>query len=244
MADNHVFERYELKYRLSEAQYDALTAALEPHVHPDRYFASTIGSLYYDTPDRRLIRRSLERPVYKEKLRLRSYGAVGEQDNVFVELKKKYDHVTYKRRETLPYGEARRYLSTGQLAEPRDTQILREIAYFRRQYPQLAPAMLLAYDRLAYVANDDPALRITFDRNVRFREQELSLTDVTTGESLIPGEYLLEIKTDAALPLWLLKLLEAQHLYRSSFSKYGAAFRLVTQRSRTEPFLTLLSSRS
>lgn len=230
MASNHIFERYELKYRLSEAQYASLMTALAPHLHPDTYFSSTIGSLYYDTPDRRLIRRSLEHPIYKEKLRLRSYGAVGEHDPVFAELKKKYDHVVYKRRETLPYGEALRYLSDGQADGRRDTQILREIAYFRRQYPRLEPSLLLMYDRLAFVANDDASLRITFDRNIRFREQNLSLTDVTAGELLLPGEYLLEVKTGTALPFWLLRLLGERHIYRSSFSKYGTAFQRITER--------------
>lgn len=233
MASEHFFERYELKYRLSLAQYADLLRALESHIRPDKYPVSTIGSLYYDTPDRRLIRRSLEQPVYKEKLRIRCYGAVGGKDTVFVELKKKYDHVVYKRRVILPYDEALAYLESGRCSG-QDTQILREIGYFRQLYPALSPAMLLMYDREAFVTQSDPSLRITFDHRVRFREKNLSLSDVQTGELLLPDACLLEIKTAGALPLWLLKLLGEQQLYRTSFSKYGTAFELVSARGRSD----------
>ncbi|MBR2406235.1 MAG: polyphosphate polymerase domain-containing protein [Clostridia bacterium] len=215
------FERYELKYRLPQAQYERLLTALTPHLQPDRYFRSTIASLYYDTPDHRLIRRSLEHPVYKEKLRLRSYGPAAESDPVFVELKKKYDHVVYKRRITMPLAAATAFLAGGPAA---DTQISREITYFRDFYPQLAPSMLLMYDREAYVAKSDPSLRITFDHRVRYRTTALALHDVESGTLLLPNECLLEVKTGAALPLWLLRIFEQEKLYRTSFSKYGTAF--------------------
>lgn len=238
MASEHFFERYELKYRLSLSQYADLRRVLEPHIRPDKYPTATIGSLYYDTPDRYLIRRSLEHPIYKEKLRIRSYGAVKDTDTVFVELKKKYDHVVYKRRVILPYDAARTYLETGQHPGP-DTQILREIGYFRQFYSALAPSMLLMYDREAFVAKNDPALRITFDHRVRFREEDLSLGDVQSGELLLPDDCLLEIKTPGALPLWLLKLLGERQLYRTSFSKYGAAFRLVSTRNHSNHLISV-----
>lgn len=228
MATGTIFERHELKYRLTDAQYDRFFLQLEPHICPDRYCHSTIGSLYYDTPDRRLIRRSLEHPIYKEKLRVRSYGNATDDDPVFVELKKKYRRVVYKRRVAMTAAEATAFLRGG--APPESTQIVREIAYFCALYPALQPAMLLMYDRDAYISREDPKLRITFDHHVRFRETQLQLSDIHTGELLIPGERLLEIKTDGALPLWLLHLLEEQHLYRSSFSKYGAAFQLTAAR--------------
>lgn len=233
MASEHIFERYELKYLVSLTQYTDLLYALQPYIRPDRYPTATIGSLYYDTPDRRLIRRSLEHPYYKEKLRVRSYGAAGGTDPVFVELKKKYDHVVYKRRVALPCDEAYTYLETGRCSSP-NTQILREIGYCRQLYPALAPSMLLLYDREAFVAQSDPSLRITFDRRIRFRTQALSLSDVQTGEPLLPDACLLEVKTSGALPLWLLKLLGERKLYRTSFSKYGRAFELVNARSRTD----------
>ena len=217
------FERYELKYRLTLAQYERLMAALQPHLIPDRYHHSVIGSLYYDTPDRRLIRHSLEKPIYKEKLRVRSYGAVSPDDRVFVELKKKYDHIVYKRRIAMTASEANVFLANG-ACQQTDTQVGREIAYFCTQYPALQPAMLLMYDREAYITKEDPQLRITFDHRVRFREHDLQLGDLERGTLLLPDECLLEVKTANALPFWLLRLLEEEHLYRSSFSKYGTAF--------------------
>ena len=68
------FERYEKKYFLSPEQQRQLLQAIGSHVKMDFYGRYTISNLYYDTPDWRLIRTSLEKPIYKEKLRVRSYG--------------------------------------------------------------------------------------------------------------------------------------------------------------------------
>lgn len=69
-----VFQRVEQKYLLTDAQYTTLWDVLQPYMKPDAYGRSTVCSIYFDTPDRRLVRTSLEKPVYKEKLRLRTYG--------------------------------------------------------------------------------------------------------------------------------------------------------------------------
>lgn len=113
-----VFRRYEKKYRLTPGQYTGIRRALEGWMQPDRFYRSQIRSIYFDTPDRRLVRRSLEKPVYKEKLRLRSYGLPGAEDPVFVELKKKYQGVVYKRREVMTLREAEAYLYRGRARSP------------------------------------------------------------------------------------------------------------------------------
>ena len=126
---NHsmIFRRYELKYLLDAGQRKAVLAAMAPHMEPDPFSHSSIRNLYLDTPDYRLIRRSLEKPVYKEKLRVRSYGRAGETDPVFVELKKKYRSVVYKRRISMPQDQALGCL-TGEADWP-DSQIGGELAY-------------------------------------------------------------------------------------------------------------------
>nr|WP_330423131.1 polyphosphate polymerase domain-containing protein [Butyricicoccus sp. OF13-6] len=126
------FKRYEKKYLVTQQQYDALAKVFAARMVPDRFAESTISNIYYDTPDFRLIRRSLDRPAYKEKLRLRTYRTPGADTEAFVEIKKKYDHIVYKRRVAMTYSEAQAYLDGG--AAPEQSQISREIDWFLRFY--------------------------------------------------------------------------------------------------------------
>ena len=211
-----VFQRYELKYVLTPEQYVAVIERTSAHLRPDEYGRTTIQSLYYDTDDFRLIRRSIEKPEYKEKLRLRSYGLAGPADKVFMELKKKCCGIVYKRRiETTADELANGGESNGQIAK--------EIDYFRSFYGDLKPKALLIYDREAYFGDGD--LRVTFDHNVRYRTENLTLDAGLNGTPLfMRGEVLMEIKTGTAIPLWLTKILTEEKIYKTSFSKYGTAY--------------------
>lgn len=218
------FKRYEKKYLLSPEQYKTLRLELDRHIMPDQYFQSTVCSVYYDSNSYALIRHSLERPVYKEKLRLRSYNVPGPEDTVFVELKKKYKGIVYKRRVAMGAQEAEDYLALRRAA-PEDSQITREIDFFLRENP-VAPKVFIACDRSAYVAKDDPELRITFDENLRWRETALSLTAGSEGQPLLePGQVLMEIKIPGAAPLWLARILSDLALFPTGFSKYGTCYR-------------------
>ena len=141
------FKRYEKKYLVTQQQYNALAKVFAARMVPDRFAESTISNIYYDTPDFRLIRRSLDRPAYKEKLRLRTYRTPGADTEAFVEIKKKYDHIVYKRRVAMPYSEAQAYLGGG--TAPEQSQISREIDWFLQFYQGIQPAMCICYDRLA-----------------------------------------------------------------------------------------------
>jgi hypothetical protein len=226
--DERVFKRFEYKYRMTEAQYAGLMAEIGPRLAPDVYGESLVCSVYYDTPDHRLIRRSLEKPTYKEKLRLRSYGRAEAGSDVFLEMKKKYEGVVYKRRIVLPQQQAAAYMR-GEQPLPADlaqSQIGRELDYFCRFYGDLQPAVYLCYDRTAFCCPQSPELRVTFDRNVRWRTEALSLEAEPGGERLLPEDtVLLEVKTATAIPLWLVQALDAQGIRRSSFSKYGTVYR-------------------
>lgn len=219
-----VFERYEKKYRLSEETYLQLMERLSEHMQTDQYGKHTIGSLYFDTTDFLLIRRSIEKPKYKEKLRLRSYGIPAPETGVYLELKKKLKGVTYKRRISMPYAEAQRYLLDGESPEE-DGQILDEINWFRRQY-QPMPKVLLFYERIALFGREDSSLRITFDTDIRYRTDRFDLALGDEGRPLLqPGERLMEIKVSDALPFWLSRLLSELKIYPTSFSKYGTVYR-------------------
>ena len=238
MGVTNVFARTELKYRLTAAQDRFLRETLAPYVEPDQYGESTICNIYYDTPDFRLIRKSIEKPVYKEKLRLRSYGPAGPDDATFLELKKKYKGIVYKRRISLSERDAMNYLN-GTSPLPEKNQISRELDWFLAFYGDLRPSVYLNYDRTAYYSNEDPDLRITFDRNICFRTDDLSLQSLPGGRFVIrPGESILEIKAAGAMPLWLTALLTQANAQRTSFSKYGTAYRMLLEEGNEQRIMT------
>lgn len=225
MAYQSIFKRYELKYLLTTEQRDRVMDAIRDHVKPDKYGQSIIRNIYFDTDNYQLIRRSLERPAYKEKLRMRSYGRADENEPIFVELKKKYDHVVYKRRLTMPQQQAVRWLCGNQDSTPQPSQIAKEIEYFRNFYHGLRPSVFLSYRRQAWYATDDPDFRITFDDQILCRQDRLSLASDPDGTSLLPGGYvLMELKTAGSIPLWMTRVLTEEHIYKTSFSKYGTAY--------------------
>ena len=169
-----VFKRYELKYMVTADQKEKILKAMEPYMEPDRFGRSTVRNLYFDTDDFVLARHSIAKPDYKEKLRIRSYRQAKEEDAVFVELKKKYKSVVYKRRVNLPNGQAMEYLA-GKRKAPIHTQITEEIDYFLSYYESLAPRVFLSYEREAYDTKESGEFRVTFDENILWRETELSL---------------------------------------------------------------------
>ena len=220
-----VFKRYELKYMLTTEQKKRVLAAMEQYMKLDKYGRTTIRNLYFDTDTYLLIRRSIEKPTYKEKLRIRSYGKADADSTVFVELKKKFKHVVYKRRISLPEAEAVKWLS-GEKHTDKYTQISNEIDYFMGLYGTLHPTVFLSYEREAYYSNDGNDFRVTFDDNILCRQEGLSLQADTYGTPILPeGKVLMEIKCNGGIPLWMTEVLSKEKIYKTSFSKYGTAYR-------------------
>jgi hypothetical protein len=218
------FKRYERKYLITEEQYTRLLERLEGRMVEDKYARSLINNIYYDTPDFLLIRRSIEKPVYKEKLRIRSYGVPTNDSKVFVEIKKKYKKVVYKRRIHVPLKDAVAFLAK-EAPCPQPGQIGNEISYFVSYYKGLAPAMFISYERYSLASPTDSVLRITFDRNITWRTTDLDLTKGVYGEKLdLDGRVLMEIKIPDAAPMWLSALLDELEIRPTSISKYGRAY--------------------
>ncbi len=218
------FKRYEIKYLLSKAQKAHIQEIMAEYMSLDHYGRTTIRNIYYDTENYRLIRRSLEKPAYKEKLRIRSYQQAGPEDKVFVELKKKYQSVVYKRRLVLPEAEVMACFNQG-TALPVDSQIGNEIEYFRQYYGNLQPAVFLTYEREAWFSKDGSDFRVTFDENILYRREEISLGAAVYGTPILhPEQTIMEIKTSGGMPLWMVKALSDQRIFKTSFSKYGTAF--------------------
>ncbi len=223
MAQN-CFKRYEKKYCLTKAQQEVILDGMRPYMKKDVYGQYTICNIYYDTDDWRLIRASLEKPKYKEKLRVRSYGTARDDSKVFVEIKKKYDGIVYKRRITIGANEVFSYLDGNRRCTDYG-QIGREIEWFQQFY-QTKPKVFIGYDRLAFAGIEDPELRITFDTNLRWRTEQLDLRCGDYGAPISGyGDVLMEIKIPDTAPLWLSHLLSKAKAYPTSFSKYGACYR-------------------
>ena len=223
-AIQEIFKRVEKKYIVTDEQQEELVRAMTGRAAADNYGLTTICNIYYDTPDHQLIRTSMEKPVYKEKLRVRSYGVPEKQGKVFVEIKKKFDGVVYKRRIDITADKVEDYLS-GKNTDCCDSQIGNEIQWFQKLY-HAKPKVYIGYDRIAFAGIEDPDLRITFDTNLRWRESNLDLTKGDYGQLIIPRDkVLMEVKIPGACPMWLTAILTELELYSTSFSKYGTVYR-------------------
>ena len=210
------FKRYEKKYMICPQQYERFRQQLDEHIRPDHFFTSTVCSIYYDTDNYSLIRNSIDKPIYKEKLRLRSYNVPKPDDDVFVELKGKFKGLVYKRRVMMRHEEAVAYLA-GERSAPQDG--------FLKTTP-VQPKVFIGCDRQAYVAKDDESLRITFDENIRWRDYELELSAGSHGENILPQGYvLMELKIPEACPMWLARMLSEHQLFPAGFSKYGTCYK-------------------
>jgi hypothetical protein len=218
------FLRVEKKYILNESECTAVLAAISSRMTEEKYGEHTISNIYYDTPDFRLIRASIEKPLYKEKLRLRAYGTVTEDSEAFIEIKKKFKGVVYKRRAGLPLENARVFLN-GTNRQPGSQQVLRETDWMLEAYG-LAPAAAISYDRAAFVGKDDPEFRLTIDKNLKGRTTSLDLIAGAVGDEIIsPEKRVMEIKTAGGMPLWMCRLLTNLEIYPKSFSKYGVYYK-------------------
>ena len=227
-----VFNRYEKKYRIRDDTYHKLREVLAERMESDEHSRDgdfyTICNIYYDTPDNYLIRKSIDGSVYKEKLRLRSYGTVTAEEQVFLEIKKKYKRRVNKRRTKILLPEAYEYIETKEKPDVKpfmNGQVLNEIDYMIHRM-ELSPKVFLSYDRCAMFSKENRDFRVTFDRNIRTRRYDLGLHYGIYGEPLLEeDEWIMEVKAEHAVPLWMTRILSDFQLYPTSFSKYGTEYK-------------------
>ena len=231
-----VFNRCEKKYLLNQEQYETMLDKISTYMVMDTYNKQgqfyKISNIYYDTVNDDIIRTCIDKPVYKEKLRIRSYGVPSVEDYVFVEIKKKYDGIVYKRRTQMQLKDAYRYLSgtvsASYIAQNNckiNNQLLGEIDYYKNFY-KVVPKVYLSYDRLAYFEKNDGDFRITFDTNIMTRREDIRLEYGSFGQLLLPENmYLMEIKINRAVPLWFAQIMSSLNIYPISFSKYGTEYK-------------------
>lgn len=226
MDANATFKRYEMKYLLNKAQYEALLEVMKETMILDEFGRHHINNIYFDTSDFLLIRRSLEKPAYKEKLRVRWYGVRNEKTPIFIELKKKYKGIVYKRRIKRTWEETCAYFQHNiPLPRGKEEQITKELEYFMSFYGNLDPALFLGYEREAFFGVENHDFRMTFDHNIRCFGEDIYKQKNNIGSRVIPRDnVLLEVKTGESIPRWLLDFFADQKVYQSSFSKYGTAY--------------------
>jgi hypothetical protein len=226
------FKRYEMKFLLNKKQYEALVPELIACMNPDKYCQNgknyTIYNIYYDTPDNHIIRTSLSKPYYKEKLRLRSYTSpCSMDDKVFLELKKKTGGIVHKRRATMTLREAYDFIESGKYPPTSNyinEQVVNEISYFLSKN-KVVPAAYISYSRMAFFGKTDKNFRITFDNDIRTRRDNLYLDKGSSGEQLLQNDqYLMEVKISGSVPMWLAAILSELKIYKTSFSKYGMEY--------------------
>ena len=214
------FQRFEKKYLLNDEQFRKMMVKLKGHIMPDKFSESDIRSIYYDTKDHQLIRRSIEKPEYKEKLRIRSYKEVDDDDQVFVELKKKYDGIVYKRRTK---AKCKDLINDIRHCSFKDPQVGKEINYALSYYGELQPSIFIGCQRISFTGVDDKDLRITFDKDICYRMNDLSLKR-TDADKKLTDQTVMELKIRDAMPLWLSDILDEVKAYPRGFSKVGNAY--------------------
>ena len=237
------FQRREVKFLLSKEQFDALLPIVHEHMNPDAYCVDGkeygIYNLYYDTPDNYLIRTSIQKPYFKEKLRLRSYYSPAAPDaSVFLEIKRKVGGIVTKRRVAMTLVDAETYIQTR--VKPYyerfiDQQVMKEMDVFLNFYDSIQPRQYISYQRAAFFGKDDPEFRLTFDRDITERRSDLTLSKPSYGGKIIlPDQRLMEIKVPGSIPLWMSQALSELEIRRHSFSKYGNAYKNFVREQQTQ----------
>lgn len=218
--ETETFRREEKKYLLNDKEYKKILIEIKKHLKDDPYGKNTIMSLYLDSDNDNLIKKSIDKPIYKDKIRIRSYGIPKSSSLVYLEVKRKYKGMVAKRRVEMTLKEAMEYLKTHH--KKIDNQVMNEIDYLINYY-DVKPKIVIMYDREGYI---DDNLRITFDKNIRYRKDNLDLTKGDAGKKLYKDNtYIMEVKTINAMPLWLVKIMTSLNIKPTSFSKYGEIYK-------------------
>lgn len=219
------FKRVEKKYIFTLDKYNELMAKIEEKLDPNEFPNSSILNIYFDTDNFDLAIKSIQKPIYKEKIRLRSYNVPNDDSKLFFELKKKYKGVVGKRRIAISKNQYEEYLNFGTITNVENRQIFEEINYAYKKYG-LKPKIMVAYDRLAFYLKENHDIRITFDFNLRSRTTDVDLFMGDAGKRFFENDtVILEIKSVEAIPMWLAKILNELQIYPTSFSKYGEIYK-------------------
>ncbi len=231
-----VFDRIEKKYLITKEQKQRILKVVKKHMEKDNFHKSEVFNIYLDTDNFDLIIQSIEQPIFKEKLRARSYKGY---NKVFFEIKTKLcgkeNNVGYKRRicvaksdyQKIVEGRAKVADVIKKTAErPRDIQIAKEVDYLIEHF-NLSPKILVFYKRESYQGENK--LRITFDEDLKYRDKSVNFNKSKNDKKYFKNEknVIMEIKAHGVLPLWLSRELSAEKIFPERFSKVGGIFKTI-----------------
>lgn len=231
--DGKVFDRIEKKYLITKDEKKKLLKVIKQNMEKDNYHKSEVYNLYFDTDNYDLIVQSIDQPVFKHKLRARSYKGY---DRVFLEVKTKIRgrdlNPGYKRRVMITHDDFDQLVKGKKTVEelaaqaketPSDIQIAKEVDYLIKHF-DLKPKIMTMYNRESYKGED--SLRITFDEDLKYRDKNLNLKQPKRGKIYFKDKrnIIMEIKAHGVLPLWLVEVLSANKLYPQQFSKVGKSY--------------------
>ncbi|MBQ6396095.1 polyphosphate polymerase domain-containing protein [Candidatus Saccharibacteria bacterium] len=251
LVDDRTIERTEEKYLISKSTKTNLLKLISKHLEKDQSIKEQVLRLYFDTKHSDLALRSMERPEFREKIRVRAYNVPKRSSPVFFEVKSKVDlglkKLGNKRRLVLPLKDFYAFLNKGENLEllaarasendPQQLQVARELTYLFSYY-QLEPKVIVSADRTAYTEKNNINFRLTFDERLRFRETDLRLEKGSAGEKFFSGpnkseeNIVMEVKTMNSMPLWFVSALSELKIYSVRFSKYGKIYQLITERNK------------
>lgn len=236
MEDVKTFDRIEKKCLITKEQKEAMLTEIKRHMEKDGYYDSEVCNIYFDTDHYDLIIQSIEQPMFKEKLRARSYGGY---DKVFFEIKTKLcgkeNNVGYKRRVRVTKKDYNKMVKehanlsdfmAQNADEPNDYRIAEEVDYLIKHF-DLKPKILVFYRRYSW--QGEQKLRITFDENLRYRTEDVKFCKKKSDKKYFLDEknIIMEIKAQGAWPLWLARKLSSERIFPQQFSKVGKIYQKI-----------------
>jgi len=248
MADNTLFCRYELKYRISESKAEAVEQFIKPYIHLDRYAklqpdrTYPIASLYLDSQDLKLCRESLTGKKNRFKLRIRSYSDDPDTP-CFVEIKRRLNNIIIKGRVRVTNDNVATLLSGRSLPPQKyktDEHTLRQFQLYMHCI-NAGPVIRVRYNRKAYEDDSDNRVRVTFDRQLCYKtgsEPIIMFNDIGWQRHR-HGSVILELKFTSRYPAWLSGMVKYFDLQRQSVSKYASSIKESCSRGFCAPRLSV-----
>ncbi len=226
-----VFKRIEKKYVINSFQHDELISRFNEYMRKDYYSrdgAYTIYNIYFDNDSNTMIHKSNMKPVFKEKIRIRTYDITDSEHCSFLEIKRKISKTVSKRRIAAPYGELEKFIYNNEVPSSltkKEKQIAQELSYSINQYNSY-PKVFLSYKREAFYDKENDDFRVTFDKDIIYRYDNVNFSSGNYGKNILNQDsYIMEIKFENALPLWITRLLSELKIYPTSYSKYGEIYK-------------------
>ena len=214
--------RHEYKHELNYTDYfllrNRLKTILPRDENGDENGEYIVRSLYFDTPGDKALREKIDGVDKREKFRIRRY--IGTDDLLRMEKKSKLRGLCYKQSSQITEKQLKD-LSKGDLKWMRTSENSLILELYSKMTGQiLQPKTIVEYVREAYTYKPGN-VRITLDRNIRtglFSKDFLSdeLPMINAGDHL----FLLEVKYDAFIPDFIVKLLQLGNRSVTACSKY------------------------